>query len=142
MHIPASLIVLTTVILSLLLIFTIAIDESLPAFIRTDFDAISTRYFSKLIINGGLTSTDVQDLENELNDLKLKSININIYADDNNGISVSPGSTIEWGRKATLSIETIYEYDTVSTDGKGSKGTKQHTLKYKNSSTILSLNNN
>lgn len=141
MNIPPSLIILSVVLLFLTLFLVTGINESLPAFIKTEFDSISTRYFSNMIINGGLTTTDITSFKNELVSLGLTDINISIYLDGNTSIPASPGSKIEWGRKATLLVEAVYQYETVSPDGKGQRRTKQHKLRYENSSTILSLDN-
>lgn len=139
MNIPPSLIILSLVVLFLTLFFVVGINESLPAFVKTEYDSICNRYFSNIIINGGLTSTDITNLKNELTQLGLSNININIFMDGDINTPAPPDRKIEWGRRATLLVTADYEYESVSFNG-GKKSSK-HTLKYENSSTVLSLDN-
>lgn len=139
MNIPASLIIVSIILVFSMLFLVVGINETLPAFIRSDYDTICSRYFSQLTIKGGLTTTDINNLKNELANIGLTNIDVKVYLDGNPGIPAP--SSIEWGRKATLKISARYDYESIKADGSGLKENKHHILNYENTTVILSLDN-
>lgn len=122
-----DLVVAALLITVFILIFAISVDNTIPAFIRTEFDNICNRYTSVLSINGGLSEADIGELKNELKNLGLTDISV-----------VAPGKEY-WGNEGSLKVTAFYEHETVNENfGKDNNSKK---LVYENSTVIFGLEN-
>lgn len=96
MQFPGELIILGLVIVFLLLFFAIGVENTIPAFVRTEFDAVASRYLMQLQTSGGIGPQQRNQLQAELNNLGFT--NIQITAPEN----------VVWGQEARLIITADY----------------------------------
>ncbi len=96
MQLPTVLMIMGLVIIFLLLFFLIGAENTIPAFARTDFDAICNRYFMQLQTNGGIPQQAKNLLTSELTAIGFTNVRI-----------TSPES-VEWGQEARLIVRADY----------------------------------
>lgn len=128
MNIPAYLIITSIVILAILGIFSIGVTETVPLYVRNEFDNICNNYSKTLSIQGYLSETDKNNLSDELNNINLKDVEI------------SNVSKKEWGSDIDFIVKTNYEYESLDL-----KNFKKETIKkpltYKNKVKVFGLDN-
>lgn len=120
-------VIVSIILVALLLLFVICVEGAIPAFVRTEFDKICDRYLSMISIYGGLSTTDKNNLTEELNDLGL--INITITAPEEE----------DWGSEGSLQVTAYYDHETANEDYSRERTLK--VLEYNNSTAIFGLEN-
>ncbi|MDK2920165.1 MAG: hypothetical protein PWQ37_2898 [Candidatus Petromonas sp.] len=124
---PGEWVILGIVIIGILSLFMVGIEYSIPTFDRAMFDDICNKYLAIIEKNGGLSSSDITNLENELTSLGFTNINV-----------IAPTS-VSWGNEATLRVTADYEFQITKLDG--SKKIMTKTATYENSTIVLTLTN-
>ncbi len=96
MQLPSVLMILGLVIVFLLLFFLIGAENTIPAFVRTDFDAICNRYFMQLQTNGGVPQQAKNLLTSELTAIGFTNVRI------------TAPEAVAWGQEARLTVIADY----------------------------------
>ena len=129
MGIPSSLIILGIVLVALILIFTIGLTETLPLYIKTEFDSACSEFVDNFIVRGKYSSQDLTELLAGLDKMNIVITEVRAYLSNDENNYYSAGEVISWGETVTIIITGIYEYESMS--GDGSTSDKAHTLRYK-----------
>ena len=126
MQIPGELIILGLLIVLLFLFLVIGVENTIPAFVRTEFDAIASRYLMQLQTNGGLVLQKRNQLQAELNNLGFT--NIQITAPD----------SVAWGQEARFIIKADYVITQTRPDF--TKDNKTLTATFDEKTIVMTLN--
>ncbi|KAB3535633.1 hypothetical protein F8154_05745 [Alkaliphilus pronyensis] len=102
MQLPGDLLILGFVIVFLVLFFVTGIENTIPAFVRTEFDILCSKYLALLQSEGGISPQLKCDLETELINMGFTNINI-----------TAPEDAV-WGQEAQLTVTADYIYETTS----------------------------
>ena len=92
MGIPSSLIILGIVLVALILIFTIGLTETLPLYIKTEFDSACSEFVDNFIVRGKYTSQDLTELLAGLDKMNIVITEVRAYLsnDENNQSGLRP----------------------------------------------------
>jgi|GEM_PF-5075323 len=96
MQFSTVLLIMGLVIVFLLLFFLIGAEHTIPAFVRTDFDAICNRYFLQLQTNGGIPQQAKNLLVAELTAIGFTNI------------VITAPEAVAWGQEARLIVRANY----------------------------------
>lgn len=128
MDIPGKLIISGFIIFFLVLTFVLGIENTAPAFTRTEFDNSCDYYLAVLSADGGLDITKQDELEKKLEALGLKDVLVN-----------AP-EVAHWGDKVTLEVNAKYIYKSINV-ANFNKEEKDINIKYKNATRVFGIEN-
>lgn len=113
------------VVVFLLLLFVVGVENTIPAFVRTEFDAVGSYYLKKLQSSGGITQTDKNEINSRLNELGFQNIRI-----------VAP-ERVAWGEEAHLKIVADYQIKQTKPDLR--KNTKVLSATFDEKTIVMTL---
>ncbi len=122
---PSELILLGLIIVFVLLFFVTGVENTIPVFIRTEFDNVGSYYLSTLQSNGGITTTDKNNIIAKLIDLGFT--NIQITAPEN----------VQWGEEARIIIKADFKVTQTNVDL--NKETKTITATFDEKTIVMTL---
>lgn len=122
---PGNLVVLALVLVFLFMFVVGNSEYSLPFFQRIKFDNVCNKYLAIIQAQGGLNSTDRNDLTSELEKIGFKNV------------SITAPTKLAWNSEAILRIEADYTFKV--TKGNLSKEDKIIRAMYENKTRVMTL---
>lgn len=126
MSLPGELIILGLIIVFLILFFVIGVENTIPVFIRTEFDNVGSYYLNKLQSTGEITVADRNDITNRLIDLGFTNI------------IISAPAAVGWGKEGYIRIAA--DYPITQTRADLSKEIKALTAVFDEKTIVMTLN--
>jgi len=120
-----QVVILALVVVFLFMFIIGNIEYSLPFFQRIKFDNVCNKYLAIIQAEGGLNTTDRDNLINELDKIGFTNV------------SITAPTKLAWNSEAILKIEADYTFKV--TKGDMSKDTKTIPTVYENKTRVMTL---